>query len=213
MVVTAEWWNAPEIKRVQSTFDNISPVARDNERVFEDVFRRLFEPLCRYANSIVKDDAIAEETVQQVFLRLWEKATMLQQQQDLKPYLYRAVYNTCINHLKHKRVQMAYTQFAAHNTLPHTHPDGTGERLNSKELEARIATAINQLPEQCRRVFEMSRFQHLTYQEIADELDISIKTVEAQMGKALKWMRTQLADYLTALPFVLALEIFKNYIF
>jgi RNA polymerase sigma-70 factor (ECF subfamily) len=105
-------------------------------------------------------------------------------------YLFRAVRNTSLNMLKHKKVE---SNFAQHELLT---SQRSVEPLGTHELEDRISQALEKLPEQCRIVFKMSRFEELKYAEIADELNISVKTVENQIGKALKIMREQLRDYL-----------------
>ena len=199
MITATAWMEPPYRKRVLPSFDNIDQLAVRDEQVFEEVFKSLFKPLWLYANSLLKDEAKAEDVVHQVFLRLWEKADSLQYQDSVKAYLYRSVRNECLNQLKHQKVTQTYTQYATHAVAQHTHTDGAGQQLHARELEQRIASSIARLPEQCRNIFEMSRFGNMKYHEIADALDISIKTVEAQMGKALKWMRTQLADYLPTL--------------
>ena len=190
---------APYRERVLTSFDNIDQLAVRNEQVFEQVFKSLFKPLFLYANSLLKDEAKAEDVVHQVFLRLWEKADTLQYQDSVKAYLYRSVHNECLNQFKHQKVKQTYSQYATHAVPQHTHTDGAGQAMQTRELEQRIAESMAKLPTQCRTIFEMSRFGHMKYHEIADTLNISVKTVEAQMGKALKWMRTQLADYLPTL--------------
>lgn len=134
----------------------------------------------------------AEDLVQQTFIKLWERRTQLDVAWSLKAYLYKTVHNACLNRIRSKQVQSKYLEFNALqlNTM-HTQPDDT-----SPELTERLQKAMDLLPPQCRLIFELSRFEDLKYREIADQLGISIKTVETQMGKALRLMRLQLADYL-----------------
>lgn len=166
-----------------------------NEAAFEQVFKAHFKNLHAYACTIVRNDAVAEGIVQNVFLKLWDRSSSLNIQTSVAAYLYRAVYNESCNHLKHQKVKQSYAQYA-HQTMSEATKETASKKLAVAELEQKIKTALSELPEQCRTVFQLSRFEELKYQEIADKLDISIKTVEAQMGKALKLMRIKLADYL-----------------
>lgn len=168
-----------------------------NEQAFEQLFKTHFKELHSYASAILKDDAVAEGIVQQVFLQLWEKADTLQYQQSVTGYLYRSVHNRALNYLKHQKVKQAYDVYAAQQAQ-HQH-DAANRQLHLKELQFHFTEAMNELPEQCRTIFQMSRFRDMKYQEIADELGISIKTVEAQMSKALKVLRVKLVDFLPIL--------------
>jgi RNA polymerase sigma-70 factor, ECF subfamily len=135
--------------------------------------------------------------------KLWEQRSEIEITVSLKSYLYRAVHNTCLNRIKHLKVQEVYRQYVG-EYLDNNHASAT-DLLNKEELETRIVNALEKLPEQCRLIFKMSRFEELKYQEIADQLGLSVKTIENQIGKALKIMRTELADYL---PFFLFLALF-----
>ena len=167
-----------------------------NEGAFETVFKRYFKDLHAYACSILKAEVYAEEMVQQVFFKLWDRNQQLQVQGSLAAYLYRSVHNECLNHLKHLKVRHVHQAYATHHAVHHAE-DADPVRL--EELEKRIDIAMNRLPEQCRTIFQLSRFEELRYREIADKLGISVKTVENQMGKALRIMREELAEYLPSL--------------
>ncbi|WEK37938.1 MAG: RNA polymerase sigma-70 factor [Candidatus Pseudobacter hemicellulosilyticus] len=171
------------------------------ETAFEKVFKTHFKNLHSYAYTLVKDDMAAEEMVQQVFYKIWEKKGQLSIQTSLTAYLYRSVYHESLNYLKHEKVKAAYRAYAGQQGAV------SGEQASRKvllgELEQRLGVALSDLPEQCRTVFQLSRFEELKYQEIADRLGISIKTVENQMGKALKLLRAKLVDYLPFLVFLL----------
>jgi RNA polymerase sigma-70 factor (ECF subfamily) len=110
------------------------------------------------------------------------------------------VRNACLNVIKHEKIKQKY----AGEELALAEPgyESVAHTVTSNELETRIRNAIEKLPEQCRLVFKLSRFEELKYTEIADQLNISVKTVENHMGKALKIMREQLKDYL---PFIIML--------
>lgn len=166
---------------------------RGEEAAFDAVFRRWYEPLCLYACRLAGGDMDeAEDLVQQAFVKMWEYRNRLQVSWSLKAYLYKTVHNACLNRLRSRSVQSKYLEFNAQQLdTMHTLPEDT-----APELTERFQRAMDTLPPQCRHIFELSRFESLKYREIAEQLGISIKTVETQMGKALRTMRVQLADYL-----------------
>jgi len=170
------------------------------EAGFENLFRSHFKGLHSYAITIVKDEAIAEDIVQQTFFRLWEKRETMGEIRSLTAYLYRSVHNESLNYLRHVKVKSAYQQFTVQQMNDQEH--SAAQRIGLKELEQRLDKALKELPEQCRTIFQMSRFEELKYREIADRLGLSVKTIENQMGKALKMLRLQLVDYLPAMILV-----------
>jgi RNA polymerase sigma-70 factor (ECF subfamily) len=180
---------------VQS-YDKVSfdAIRSGDVNAFETMFRTYYQPLCRYAYSFVHETEEAEEIVQSSFISFWEKKESIEITTSVKAYLYRAIRNACLNNLKHEKVKLA---FAQHQAYSGSKQDESSEQtLLHDELEQKIMAAMQKLPEQCRIIFKLSRFEELKYQEIADQLNISIKTVENQMGKALKIMREQLREYL-----------------
>lgn len=182
----------------------VQALQRGEQAAFDAVFRRWYEPLCRYACRLVNGDMDeAEDLVQQAFVKLWEYRTKLNVSWSLKAYLYKTVHNACLNRLRAQRVRSNYLeQVAQEPDTMQTAPEDT-----APELRARFQKAMEALPPQCRHIFELSRFEALKYREIADQLGISIKTVETQMGKALRVLREQLADYLvTYLGILLAVQ-------
>lgn len=172
-------------------------LAKRDSSAFEEVFKTYFKNLHAYACTILKDEDDAEEAVQQVFFKLWERAEHLSFSGSVAAYLYRAVHNQCLNQLKHQKVKANHQLHVAYS-MKNESVNGPAKMI-SKELEQKIREALNELPEQCRTVFQLSRFEEMKYREIADQLDISIKTVENQMGKALKQLRLKLVDFLTLL--------------
>jgi RNA polymerase sigma-70 factor (ECF subfamily) len=165
----------------------------DSSLLFEDVFKSHFKSLHVYAITIVKDETIAEEMVQNVFFKLWEKKEQIRLQQSVKAYLYRAVHNECLNHLKHDKVKAGYK---AHAIYANNESESAADPAIIKELERHIDKALKELPEQCRTIFQLSRFEDQKYHMIASQLGISVKTVENQMGKALRMLRQKLMDFL-----------------
>ncbi len=163
------------------------------EQLFEEVFKTHFRNLYSYALTILKEENQAEEIVQQVFFKLWEKREKVVITQSLNAYLYRSVHNECLNFLKHQKVKRSY-----HSYIQYTmrEEENSTPGIQEKELASRISYALQQLPQQCRTIFQMSRFENLKYREIAEKLDLSVKTIENQMGKALRIMRMHLTEYL-----------------
>jgi RNA polymerase sigma-70 factor (family 1) len=169
---------------------------RGDESAFDAVFRKYYEPLCHYAMGLTNGDPDeAEDLVQQAFVKLWEKRTSLDIAWSVKSYLYKMVHNAALNRIRHAKTREKYHQFNA-QPLENAHemPEDT-----LPELRQKFQKALQELPPQCRNIFELSRFEELKYREIAEQLQISIKTVETQMGKALKMMRLHLSDYLVTL--------------
>ncbi len=165
-----------------------------NESAFEMIFKSYYQPLCRYAYSFLADKEEAEEVVQSAFITVWEKRKSLDIQTSLKSYLYRMVRNACLNVIKHEKIKQ---QHVAHElAVTEASYESVSQKVYASELELKISEAMKVLPEQCRLVFQLSRFEELKYQEIADQLQISVKTVENHIGKALKIMREQLKEYL-----------------
>lgn len=159
------------------------------------MFKAHYKELHSYAAVMLRDEDTAEEIVQSMFLKFWEKRELLNVQTSIKAYLYKCVYNDSLNYLKHQKVKTKYQDFAAYTM--NDHHEAASSRVELTELQYKLQEALNELPEHCRTIFQMSRFEELKYREIAEQLDLSIKTVENQMGKALKILRLKLADFIT----------------
>lgn len=159
---------------------------------FESLFRSSYVSLVRYAKTLIKDHDTAEEIVQDLFFRLWQDKEKLNIESSLNGYLFRSVHNKCLHYIEHNRVierhaeEMSYSQSESQ--------ESPSDILNYKELQEKIASILERLPERCGKIFTMSRFEGLKYSEIADKLSVSIKTVEANMGRALKEFRKELTQ-------------------
>ena len=164
---------------------------------FEMLFKTFYQPLCNYAHTFVQDKDEAEEIVQSTFLSVWEKKEITEIRTGIKPYLYAMVRNACLNLIKHEKIKQKHV--ASELVMAERSVESVSRTVMATELETRISEAMEKLPEQCRLIFKLSRFEELKYAEIAEQLDLSVKTVENQMGKALKIMREQLKDYLPVL--------------
>lgn len=169
----------------------IKQFGEGSKDAFTQIFKAYYSPLVRYAFTILNRQDEAEDIVQQVFIALWEKR-MQPIHTSLRGLLYKMVYNACLNRIKQLKVRAEY----AGEIESASNYSGIRDTMFKNELEIMINEALDKLPEQCRRIFKMSRFEHKRYQEIADDLNLSIKTVENQIGKALKIMREELKDYL-----------------
>lgn len=168
----------------------VQEIKGGNEGAFQEVFHAYYEGLCQYAFTILRNMDDAEDVVQSMFLKIWEKRNELIITHTIKAYLYKAVYNQCMNQLDHRAVQV---KFQERDTLGKIaavqHPE-----VFPAELEERITSAINRLPAQCRTIFIMSRYQELKYAQIAEALNISVNTIENQISKALKILRTHINE-------------------
>jgi len=173
----------------------VQALQNGDERAVEALFKSLYQRLCNYANTILNDIYESEEVVQQVFVQLWEKRETMEITTSVQSYLFRAVRNTSLNKIKHEKVRRIYAEEVT--AMAQQSEPATVTSFHN-ELQNQIHVAIESLPEQCRLVFKLSRFEELKYAEIAEQLGISVKTVENHMGKALKLMREQLKDYLAA---------------
>jgi RNA polymerase sigma-70 factor, ECF subfamily len=166
-----------------------------NQASFEMLFRSHFSGLCFFAQKYVKDFETAKEIVQDAFLSLWEKRSSIDMDRPVKSYLTMVIHNKCTNYLRDNRKFDSYI-LNLENLLEVPEYEGADSMVEN-ELKAKIEAALVELPEKCREIFILNRYENLKYQEIADKLQISVKTVETQMSKALQHMRVRLAEYIT----------------
>jgi len=151
--------------------------------------------LCFFAQKYVKDFETAKEIAQDAFISLWEKRETIDMDRAVKSYLTTVIHNKCTNYLRDNR---KFDQYILNIENLADIPEYEGaDTMVEGELKTKIDDAISELPEKCREIFMMSRYENLKYQEIADKLDISVKTVETQMSKALQHMRLRLAEYIS----------------
>lgn len=162
-------------------------------RSFESIFRQYYQMLCSYAYRFLKDTDLAEEIVQELFYKLWEKRSEIQVTSSLKSYLFSAVHNRCLKFIEHRNVEAKYRNYyLLHGSEVDNQQQNSS---NARELQGIIERTLDALPERCSRIFRLNRFEGLKYNEIAVKLSISVKTVEANMGKALKLLRKNLKNY------------------
>ncbi|GAA4311433.1 RNA polymerase sigma-70 factor [Mucilaginibacter gynuensis] len=163
--------------------------AQGDTKVFEALFKLYYTRLTLFANRFTNDLAVAEEIVADVFTLLWERGHEIVFTTSLKSYLFTTVKNRCLNHLKHQKIENLYVNYLEKNKLLDEVMSAVENGYEEKELALQIKQAISTLPEKCREVFVMSRFSDMRYKEIADQLNISPKTVERHMGIALEKLR------------------------
>ena len=159
------------------------------------LFKSHFTGLCFFAQKYVKDFETAKEIVQDSFLSLWEKRETIDMSRPVKSYLTMVIHNKCTNYLRDNR-KFDQNILNIENLLEVPEYDGA-DSMVEEELKLKIDASIAELPEKCREIFVLNRYENLKYQEIADKLQISIKTVETQMSKALQHMRIRLAEFIT----------------
>jgi RNA polymerase sigma-70 factor (family 1) len=170
-------------------------VGDDDKQALEQLFRKYYKPLVRFAKEIVKSKDQAEDMVQEVFVKIWDRRQSIHINSQVKSYLYVAVKNHCFNQLKlNERKQWLEDGMEDDIRIATTEAHN---KLDTIQLEQQIQSAIAALPPKCGLIFKMSRFEEKTYKEIAEALELSVKTVENQMGKALTLMRASLSHYLT----------------
>ncbi|RMF32135.1 MAG: RNA polymerase sigma-70 factor [Bacteroidetes bacterium] len=165
---------------------------KHDRSALRELFHRYYLTVCRAILGLVKDEALTEDLAQNVFLRLWEKREGLQVNSSFGAYLRRMAINEALAHFR-KAKRRNQENFSEHPPASYVGRSVEQDYLLT-EMQERILTAIESLPPRCRLVFRLSRFEELSYREIAERLDISVKTVENQMGKALKILRERLQE-------------------
>jgi RNA polymerase sigma-19 factor, ECF subfamily len=166
-----------------------------DEQAFELLFRKYYVRLCGFANKFLNDPEEARGIVQEVFMKIWESREDIDPEDSLQSYLFKIAQNKSLNRLRKKKVESRYIEIFKLAYIDNS-DFSSYESIFTLELTDNINRVINTLPPKCKRIFELSRIEGLKYNEIASELQISVKTVEAQMSKALNILRTELKDYL-----------------
>ncbi|MBA3683558.1 MAG: RNA polymerase sigma-70 factor [Bacteroidetes bacterium] len=161
---------------------------------FNELFNLYYEELCRIVLPVVKDVDVAQDVVQDVFVKMWVRRNEIEVNTTFKAYLYKAVVFRALDHLrKQKNAHKAVDELKFINPRSHNNVEAFVEE---KELTDAINSGLDKMSENMRMIFQLSRFSGLKNREIAEQLDISIKTVESNMGKALKLMHEHLKPFL-----------------
>lgn len=177
----------------ESTENFASLLQSGDENAFQAIFHEFYIPVCKTVQRFIRDKNIVEDLAQDIFVRLWERREQINITASLGAYLHRMAVNEALTHLRRQKKfqinDIAETDFKAND-------HSTDEVMVGNELKDNIQAAISQLPPRCQTIFKLSRYEQMTYKQIGEQLDISVKTVENQMGKALKILRGLLQNYL-----------------
>jgi RNA polymerase sigma-70 factor (ECF subfamily) len=179
---------------------------KNDKKVFKNIFNDYYLPLFRLSCYYLEDEDEAKGVVQEAFIKLWEVRDKINADSNLRNFLFTIVKNNCLNILKRKQILLKHHEKIREKEV--RYQSESLSRLNSDylefdELNERIDIAIKNLPEHCRVVFEMSRFEEMKNREIAEKLGITIKTVEARMTKALRILKNELNEYLPTILLIL----------
>jgi RNA polymerase sigma-70 factor, ECF subfamily len=169
-------------------------IRQNNLQAFEKLFREYYAPLCRYAYRFVNDMDTAEEIVQDFFYHYWKDRKKIRIRLSVKSYLFRSVKNNALKYLDQVAVRRRYAERII-AVASESDQETLMEQIHAKELQQIINDTLQELPERCRIIFTMNRFDGFKYHEIAQRLSISVKTVEANMSKALQVFRKKLKEY------------------
>ncbi len=172
----------------------VSRLNQGDPDAFSEIYHAYFKDLVMFAFSIIKEMADSEEIVQDTFVKLWEDRTKLDVKNSLKSILLKSVQNRCIDWYRHKKIISKHTEYILNYTSLLEYD--TENYILWSELNGLIETAMADMPEKFREAYEMNRNKGLKYQEIAEVLSVSVKTVEARISKALEFLRKELKDFL-----------------
>lgn len=173
----------------------LTKIKEGDVKAFEGIFRQYYSPLCLYAASITGRMEVAEEIVQELFYVFWKEKEKIQLFHSIKSYLYGAVRNQSLQYCEHMEVRNRYreTVLSCQQEIRSTDPQ---DQIEYKELQKLINKTLQKLPERRLRIFRMHRFEGKKYAEIASTLSLSVKTVEAEMTKALQILRIEIENYI-----------------
>lgn len=171
----------------------LESLRQGKKSALQTIFELHHAEVCRTIYKLIPDAALMEDLAQEVFIRFWEKREHIEITESIGGYLHRMAINEALAYLRRRRYFEDISEAAY---LPVAESEHSEAEILHKDLSARLQTALESLPPRCRVVFQLSRFEELSYREIAAQMDISIKTVENQMGKALRFLREQLSEFL-----------------
>jgi len=186
------------LKNLDETWEKVK---KGDMSAFETIYKELFSGLCQYAFQLINDYFLAEETVQDVFLQLWEtRHTLYSEELSLKNYLYRITYNQCMDILKKRKTQKGrLVQFTPDDEWTmiaekYGFDDEMIAHFEVEETMALVEKMVEQLPDQCRTIFRLSRDEGMTNEEIAQQLNLSKSTVRVQLYRATQKLREGLVS-------------------
>lgn len=186
-------------------FDQTNEILIDGKDGFKNIFHQFFQPLYHLSSHYLEDPDEAKEVVQNAFVKLWEVRQNLDEDSNIRNFLFTLVKNNCLNLLKRKQLLLKHHEKLKWMEMHYQYESLSrmgDDYLEFNELKDKIDLAVKNLPEHCRVVFEMSRFEELKNREIAEKLGVTQKTVEAHLTKALKILRNELKDYLPVIAVI-----------
>jgi RNA polymerase sigma-70 factor (ECF subfamily) len=173
----------------------LNELQKGNERAFDFIFKEYYKSLSQFSYSFIKDQDKAESLVQEVFIKLWEKRETLTSIDNFLSYLMVMVRNISIDYLRKEKTSLkVYLKIRPEESV-----NTTEEQVSKNEFEEKVLKSVMKLPERCRIAFELSRFDSLTNKEIAEEMKITVKGVEALIGRSLKLLRSELVEFLPSM--------------
>lgn len=177
---------------------NIPALRKGEKKAFEEVYTDFFGVLYHLCLQYLHDEKVSEEIVQDTFLKLWEIRETINDQGNIRNFLYTITKNNCLNYLRNQKISMKHLENMKYLEMQFNYEalEKLGNYLQFEELRNKIEEVISKLPAEVIETFKLSRFEDLTYREIADKQGISIKTVEARISKGLRILRVDLKDYL-----------------
>ncbi|MFH5883939.1 RNA polymerase sigma-70 factor [Halalkalibaculum sp. DA3122] len=185
----------------KNTPDSSENTGSDQRKDFESFFRLFYTDLCKYTYRFTNNREISKDIVQSVFLKVWEQKDFWDDFDSAKSYLYKSVRNEALNYKKHVEVERK-TRSEVRQRIKQwketSRPDDNEKRMDL------VREGINTLPDKCQEIFKLSRDSGLTYNEIAEVLGLSVKTVETQMGRAFKKLRSYVKVHQSKIILLLA---------
>ena len=174
-------------------------VRKGNIKAFETLYKSYFPSLCLYSYGLIPDEGLVKEIVNDVFLKIWDKRREIDIQYGIKPYMFRCVNNACLDHTRLKKSIRQYQKTDIPDKirkLADHDEEYIFQQIALKKLEEDVTMSIDQLPDRCREIFILSRYELLSYTEISERLNISVNTVKTQISRALDSLRVSLTKYL-----------------
>ena len=170
----------------------LKKVKAKDKVAFDELFRLYYSQLSRFSYNIVRDKSIAEEIAQEFFISLWEQTPMVTD--SVKSYFFRSIYNRSLNYLEKAKTRTRNEDTFATEQDHHTESEPADEE---QEMHKRVSQAVDELPDKCKEIFMLCKYEEMSYSEVSELLNISPKTVENQMGIALKKLRERLLPFWT----------------
>lgn len=177
---------------------NITSLKKGDKKAFEEIYNEFFGVHYHLCLQYIHNEKAAEEIVQDTFLKLWEIRNTLNDQINIRSFLYTITKNNCLNYLRNQKISMKHIENMKYMEMQFNYEalEKLGNYIQFEELRSKIEEAIAQLPAELVETFQLSRFEELSYKVIAEKQNISIKTVEARISKALRILRVELKDFL-----------------